>query len=262
MKLTQIKPFGLIAEATMPDMTLLDIPKEEIVTLINEFQLIIFRNFNTLADDDYCDFAKQFGNLLAWEFGDILELKIHENPANHIFNAGRVELHWDGCYLDVEPHYNLFQCVNSSDNDSGGKTLFVNAINFWEKSTPKQKELWDSVTVEYSTEKKAHYGGSLKSALFPVNPYNGKKVLRYIEAFNEDSQHINATKVAVEGYSPSESDAFLRELNYRVYQKEVMYEHTWKTGDFLMADNSNLLHGRSRFDSDQASRYIKRINIL
>lgn len=46
-----------------------------------------------------------------------------------------------------------------------------------------------------------------------------------------------------------------------LYQKEVLYTHQLEDGDFVMADNFALLHGREAFIGDN-SRYIQRINLL
>jgi alpha-ketoglutarate-dependent taurine dioxygenase len=47
-----------------------------------------------------------------------------------------------------------------------------------------------------------------------------------------------------------------------LYRDDVMYRHTWQNGDFLIADNACLLHGRSRFNTAEVTRHIKRINIM
>lgn len=262
MKLINNHPFGVIAEATEAGTTLLDIPKSDITDWLDRHQLVIFRGFDELENEPYLQLARSLGTPLAWEFGEVLDLRIMDNPPNHIFNAGRLELHWDGCYLDVEPRYNLFQCIQGAEADSGGKTLFVNGLQVWDKLSEQEKTDSADIRIVYSTEKKAHYGGTLRAPLFDTNPFNQRKVVRYIEAFNEDSQHINPTRVSVEGMSPSQSDEFLRTLNARLYKDDVMYRHTWRSGDFLIADNSSLLHGRSRFESPNCARYIKRINIV
>jgi alpha-ketoglutarate-dependent taurine dioxygenase len=262
MNITPLKPFGLIVSAGHKNESILDIEKEEITDLLNRHALIVFREYALLPDQDYTRFAKQFGPLLAWEFGEILELKIQPHPVNHIFSSGRVELHWDGAFVKDRPHYNLFQCLRGTDENAGGQTLFVNTVNVRQNAEPSQQEAWQNITIEYSTEKKAHYGGTIREPLCATSPYNNKPVIRYIEAFNEDNAKINPMAVKVDNYTPEESDRFLKQLTRRLYCDDVMYRHTWRDGDFLIADNSCLLHGRSRFSNNRVNRHIKRINIL
>ena len=262
MQLSTLLPFGIAVNAEFVGQSLLELKKEDIIDLIDKHAMLVFRGYSLLTDDQYIQFAKQFGPLLAWEFGEILELRIRTNPANHIFTAGRVELHWDGAFVENRPHYNLFQCLQGSAEDAGGETLFVNTHKVLSKANGTQLEDWEKITIEYQTEKKAHYGGRIQEPLISTNPYNGKKVIRYIEAFNEDNEQINPMHAQINAYSNADSDQFLRDFTKRLYEDDVMYNHTWKTGDFLIADNSCLLHGRSRFKSNNAQRHIKRINIL
>lgn len=262
MKITPLQPFGAVIHSDKQEQSILQVPQENILQWLNEHFLLVFRGYKLLDDSNFITFAKQFGKLLSWEFGEILELKIHPNPPNHIFTSGRVELHWDGAFVEQKPHYNLFQCLQGSDSNTGGRTLFVNGVDVLQNAAPEERALWQAITINYKTEKKAHYGGSIRSPLVCTNPYTDRSVIRYIEAFNEDNAEINPMNVRVEGYSQQDSDAFLKGFTHRLYKKDVMYQHVWKTGDFAIADNSHLLHGRSRFTRADAGRHIKRINIL
>lgn len=262
MQLSTLFPFGIAVSAEFEGQSLLELNKDNIIDLIDKHAMLVFRGYSLLDDAQYIQFAKQFGPLLAWEFGEILELKIRTNPANHIFTAGRVELHWDGAFVGDRPHYNLFQCLQGSAEGAGGETLFVNTYEVLAKANSTQLEHWKKITIDYQTEKKAHYGGRIQESLVSINPYNGEKVIRYIEPFNEDNEQINPMQARIGAYSNADSDQFLRDFTKRLYKDDVMYNHTWKTGDFLIADNSCLLHGRSRFRNNNAQRHIKRINIL
>ena len=82
---------------------------------------------------------------------------------------------------------------------------------------------WQNIIIEYKTEKKAHYGGTIREPLISRNPYNGQEVIRYIEAFNEDNESINPMQVHVASHSVSESERFLRQFTQRLYQDDVMY---------------------------------------
>lgn len=261
LNLSPLRPFGMLVYAGQAGLTLLDIPAEVISGWLDRHGLLVFRGFGLLADEDYIAFGERFGPLLQWEFGKILELKVQPRPANHIFTSGRVELHWDGAFVDNKPHYNVFQCLQGCAPGAGGQTLFVD--------TPKvlatagaELPAWRNISIEYATEKKAHYGGTIRSPLITRNSYNGREVIRYIEAYNEDNAEINPMRVSVENYSSEMSERFLREFTSRLYRDDVMYRHTWQSGDFLIADNATLLHGRSRFNTADVTRHIKRINIL
>lgn len=261
LNLSPLQPFGMLVYAGQSGMTLPDIPARVMAGWLERHALLVFRGFSLLADEDYIAFAEQFGPLLQWEFGKVLELKVQPKPANHIFTAGRVELHWDGAFVEHKPHYNVFECLQGCAADAGGQTLFVDTRKVL-AAAGAELAAWRDISIEYVTEKKAHYGGAIRSPLITKNPYNGMEVIRYIEAFNEDNAEINPMQVSVENCSKEMSERFLREFTARLYRDDVMYRHTWQSGDFLIADNASLLHGRSRFNTPDVTRHIKRINIL
>ena len=262
MKCTSVRPFGAVLQAEPSEKSILSLDPAAVRDSLVDHPLLILRGFSLVSDEDYVRFARQFGNLLAWEFGEILELKMQPDPSNHIFGRGRVELHWDGAYVDQKPHYNLFQCIRGSKPGAGGETLFVDTRAVLAGASEGQRSFWRELTLVYSTEKKAHYGGRIEAPLICENRFDNREVIRYIEPFNEDNVDINPVAVEVQGLDSDTAERFLREFNARLYASDVMYRHSWRAGDIVIADNSQLLHGRSRFRSPDDQRHIKRINIL
>ncbi len=83
-----------------------------------------------------------------------------------------------------------------------------------------------------------------------------------MEADNEDNRDINPMTATVQRFPAAESERFLHAFTRRLYGDDVMYRHSWQGGDILIADNSSLLHGRSRFTGGAAQRHLKRIHVL
>ncbi len=262
MKTTSLAPFGLTINAENKGDSLFSLSPLSVIELLNQHRLLIFKEFTPPSDADYINFAKCFGDIMAWEFGEILELKISPQPANHIFTKGRVELHWDGAFVEKKPHFNLFHCIKGSHSLSGGQTLFVDTSKVLNAATPAEIDYWSEIEIEYEMEKKAHYGGKIQSPLITVNPFDNTKVIRFIEANNEDSEEINPMQVRLVDRTAEESKKFLSSFTSRLYLDKYMYRHNWNAGDILIADNSCLLHGRSRYENNDVDRHIKRINVL
>jgi alpha-ketoglutarate-dependent taurine dioxygenase len=257
---TYLKPFGTIIQARQPGSSIADIPVHEIVELLESHRLVVLRNFSSLADDKFISFARRFGPLLKWEFGEIFNLRMQEDPANHLFRKGRVEMHWDGAYLQEVPRYSLFQCIDSS-SPKGGETIFTDTTRVLDAASPAELEQWRKLQITYRTDKKAHYSGHVTVPLVSRDKHSGALVMRFIEPFNEDNMDINPVEVVVNDMSPDEQEAFLRGVTMRLYADEAMYRHVWHANDFLIYDNNVLLHGRNRLEGN-LRRMLKRIHIM
>jgi alpha-ketoglutarate-dependent taurine dioxygenase len=191
--------------------------------------------------------------LLEWNFGEVLELEVTEKPDNYLFTNGDVPLHWDGAFAEQEPHYQLFQCLKAPLEGSGGETVFCDAIAPLNQADP----IWNEVCIAYRTEKLAHYGGEIRSPLITPHPGSGEPRIRFAEPPGKDTADLNPLFLDIEGAGPE----IVEQLRQVLYHPDNCLNHAWHDGDFLVADNFSLLHGRRPFSS-HSPRHIQRIHIL
>ncbi len=260
-KLSTINPFGVIREAKASESSVLALPITELKSLIAKHKLIVLRGFPTLKTAQFEEFAGRFGEILKWEFGSVLDLKIKEDAPNHIFTKGRVELHWDGAFIKENPRYNIFQCLEGAESNIGGETIFANTSEVWQSADDQKREIWKQTTIDYETEKKAHYGGLISNPLVDFHPDTKETRIRYIEPYNEDNAEVNPMSVSVRSVAEESEEEFLQNFTTRLYQDDVLYEHVWQKGDFLIADNNALLHGRNSFKG-VSKRHLQRVHVL
>lgn len=261
MNIQPNQPFGVVVEADgLQKLSSLD--PQAIEQLILQHSLVILRGFAPTDDEQMSAFAQCFGDLLAWDFGYVLDLKIQSDPQNHIFAKGRVELHWDGAFAAQEPRYNFFQCLKSSASSGGGETTFLNTVEFLKSLPHDQLAQWQDLTIRYQAQKKAHYGGTIETPLFSQHPTTGKTRMQFIEPFNEDNLAVNPVQTSINGLAKAQSDALLVEIIERCYQSSYFYDHRWHQGDYLLVDNHANLHGRRKFMGQGLNRALKRIHIL
>ncbi len=263
-QMNMIAPFGVELINDQPGRPITDIPAAELDALVEQHKIVLLRGFELLEPHAFKQFASSFGPMLSWkEFGEILDLRVEERPANHIFSSGRVEMHWDGAYVDVVPHYSVFQCLHSANEDGGGgETLFSDCERLLEGLSAEEFNRWQQVEIQYSTAKAAHYGGHISVPLIGAHPLNGQKTVRFIEPENEDNMEVNPVHLRVLGLDgKADESEFLRGITKRIYDPDVMYAHAWRTGDFLLADNHALLHGRAKLRGN-TSRHVQRIQVL
>ncbi|MEP6923986.1 MAG: TauD/TfdA family dioxygenase, partial [Pyrinomonadaceae bacterium] len=240
---------------------LLNLPIEELRKLAQKHRLIVLRGFAPLSEDNLIEFCSSWGALLKWNFGMVLNLFVHDVPKNYLFTNGDVPLHWDGAFAEAVPSYQFFQCLTAPLKNSGGETLFCDTVRVWEDATATQRARWRSVQITYTTDKVAHYGGQVSANLVSEHPQTGQETLRFAEPTNQDTESLNPLTLEVKGVPPEEVNQLLRDLLKTLYAPEHCYAHQWIDGDFLIADNHALLHGRRPFLA-HSPRHLQRVHIL
>ncbi len=191
---------------------------------------------------------------ISWDFGHIMELKEDEKANNYLFSQEKVPFHWDGAFLEC-PSILLFQCLEPAQK--GGETLFCDTEEILSYLTEKEKEILKKTKAHYTTEKLAHYGGTMSQQILDTHPITQRPVLRFGEMVTSKlspvTRHTNneaAEKIL------AKLDSFLNNPNFQLV-------HRWKKGDILLADNHSLLHGRKaiRSSRDAPSRHMRRIQL-
>lgn len=261
LELEEIKPFGLIVYNRAEQISLSEIDISNIVDWLANYHLLLFRGFSPFDSSEFINYARKLGPLLEWEFGELLNLRMEEKPLNHLFNSGRVEMHWDGAYLTEQPKYSIFQCLNADDTFPGGETIFTNTVKLLKSMSDDDLSEWRSMSISYKTDKAAHYGGNVEIPLICKHPHLQKEVVRFIEPFNEDNIEVNPVEVGIQGIPLERQKEKLLTVINKIYSDDVMYQHHWKKGDFLIYDNNALLHGRNKLQHN-VNRHLQRIHIL
>lgn len=256
-----LSPFGGLLEATENQSDIRQLPIAHLCQLILDYRLIVLRGFSLLERDELSSYCQRWGELLAWNFGTVLDLVVHQNPENYLFTNGNVPFHWDGAFAEAVPRFLFFQCLKAPGAGSGGESLFCDTTGVLQGATPSQRKVWQNIEITYTTEKVAHYGGKITEPLVSKHPITNSPILRFSEPLNEESVHLNPLFLEVSELPPAEHEQFLSELIASLYLPQNCFAHEWQEGDFLVADNHALLHGRNPFLSDSL-RHLQRVHIL
>ena len=253
----QLQPYGIKITANQ-DADITDLNGLDLKSLAEKHQIVLLRGFNFLEKANLVHYAKSMGALLEWGFGQVMEMQVQEMPKNYLFTNGPVPFHWDGAFHQV-PSFLLFHCIQAPLPESGGETIFCNTQLLWQQANAAERRQWQTYSLNYKTEKLAHYGGAIQVPLVQQHPVTHETILRFAEPV--PATLLNPVEASVEQLAPVESADFFNSLAERCYQPHYCYSHTWQENDFLIADNHALIHGRNAFKAF-SPRHLRRIQVL
>ena len=249
-------PFGLVITSVEQGTALDSVSIPMLVEWIKSDRVVVLRGFRPLNDEQLSGFCSGLGEVLEWDFGPINELRVQSDAKNYLYTNHEVPLHWDGAFVGRIPRYIFFQCEDASPGN-GGETLFCDTVRLLKDADSREVNLWKQISIRYSTEKIAHYGGSFVSHLLSTHPVSGENTIRFAEPVKD----LNPVSLDISGLPKQAVDGFLDDLGKRMRNPKYCYAHDWRTGDIVIADNHALLHGRRAFRQD-AKRHLRRVNIL
>jgi alpha-ketoglutarate-dependent taurine dioxygenase len=256
-KRTSLSPFGLEVTARELGMELGAIRAADLQEWVREHRVVVLRRFAPPKGEALPEFAGTLGEILTWEFGAVNELRARAEARNYLYTDHAVPFHWDGAFAGRIPRYIVFHCEDAPPPGGGGETLFCDTLRLLERVGPEQRETWRRVRITYSTERIAHYGGTFTSPMLETDPQTRREVLRFAEPVED----LNPVRLQIQGIPPEEHASLLRQMHALLRDPGLCYQHPWRPGDVLIADNVALLHGRNAF-RDPERRSIRRVNVL
>lgn len=262
LPVTQIpqRPFGLVLQNNTADADLHAISPPILEQLVVDSKVLVLRGFRPLEKEDLVEYCQNWGEILTWDFGAVLDLFLHEDPKNYLFSRGDVPYHWDGAFARATPRFFLFQCLRAPAADGGGETIFCDTTEVIRQAGEETRRLWQSIDITYTTEKVEHYGGRVTAPLMATHPTTGAPTLRYAEPLDPE-HYLNPLFLTVSGIPEQDAEPLMADLYDRLRRPDVCYHHRWLDGDIVVADNHALLHGRNAFRGD-SSRHLQRIQII
>jgi alpha-ketoglutarate-dependent taurine dioxygenase len=250
-----LHPLGFLVQAEHDGADLRSFDIRRAREAVTRHRLLVLRGFKPFdSKEALADYCTNWGELLLWDFGAVFEVVEHDNPTNYLFTSGSVPYHWDGAFAKQVPWLQVFQCLESPGSDAGGETLFCDTVKLLQEVDPATRVRWEKTTISYFTEKVAHYGGKITAPLIGRHPRTGEATLRFAEPANADTAKLNTPELEIHGLSADEANAFITELRQGLYDTRYVYAHAWQPGDYVIADNHALLHGRSPYRGGLARR--------
>lgn len=253
-----LHPFGVKIISHDTNLCASSLEASMLKALLAHNHLVLLKNFSSPSAETLTTFSKNIGEILAWEFGHIMEMKPDKKAKNYLFTHNRVPFHWDGAF-HKEPSFLVFHCISAPEEEAGGETIFSNTECILDNLSREERDYLASVEMTYETEKLAHYGGKISVPLIQKHPKTKRDILRFAEPVPTD--FLNPVSVSVNHASEENTQAIIQLLTTHCYDEKNTYTHQWQENDLLIVDNFSLLHARNAF-SKQSDRHLRRIQIL
>ena len=170
---------------------------------------------------------------------------------------GEMMFHSDGAYAKPYRYTLLFALEIPS---VGGNTLFANMYKAYEALPDNLK-----ILLKKCHAKHMYYAGSVLKDKPASDSLSGTRIHPLFIAHEETGRTaLYASRLLttrIEEMAPKESDAILEQLINAAEKSEVIYEHKWPPGDFVMWDNRCVNHARTDF-SEGERRLLRRTTVV
>jgi taurine dioxygenase len=235
---------------------------------ILDHQVLVLPDQN-MSEDDHVRFTEMWGSMPVRDryknrnekrLGNekiMLVTNVRENgkPIGSLPD-GEVMFHSDGAYDEHPYKYTLLFSIDIPS--AGGNTLFANMYLAYETlpedlktklATYHGRNLYYSGTMR-KDEQVGEYSGCTDHPLFVKHDETGRTSI-YISRLITDS---------IPELEAAESESLLAELLEHCEREELIYEHRWSEGDFVMWDNRCVTHARRDFPENER-RLLRRTTI-
>lgn len=236
--------------------------------------VLLFRN-QSLTVEQQRDFASHFGPLAerlvppdpekaknAPNWKEMMIISNEVGPDGEPLGAlgqGEMWFHTDKCYVERPHRFSfLYGLVIPSE---GGHTKFASLVAAYDRLSDEMKKKLDGKMVmqghEYGAGRRLNIDADLakvhhhRQPLVVKNPWSGRKGL-YVASQNT---------MWIEGMARDESERTLNALFDLCESPDLIYEHVWKVGDFIMWDNLSCLHARTDWPKEEL-RKLRRCTVI
>jgi len=187
----------------------------------------------------------------------VTNIKVDGQPIG-AFGEGEFWFHIDSGYTPRPYKYTFLYAIELPS--TGGNTLFSNMYKAYEAVPPALKaKLMGRKALhihEYKRSEKANLAADISGIphfyhpVFITHPDTGRRTL-FVDRL---------MTARIEGLEADESEAIVEQLYEIGERPELIFEHVWKLGDFLMWDNRCTIHARTDFPKGEP-RLLRRCTV-
>ena len=237
--------------------------------------VLLFPGQDVTEEEELC-FAANFGKLgtrsrkadarpegADYHAGVMLVGNIKDEQGNYAASLpdGEMYFHHDMCYMP-KPHKGTMLYALEVPS-TGGNTLFANLYKAYETLPADLKERLRNVEAQHGYYAGRHVTPEILKSL-SIERVSDNWAHPVFTSHEETSRTVlyvsRLLTQALRGLSEDEGDDILDQLLDHVEKPELVYEHVWLPGDFVIWDNRCLNHARTDFSAGE-TRLLRRTTV-
>jgi len=195
------------------------------------------------------NFANSIGSVRRTNFGEHFDVKSKPNPNDLAYTSLHLTPHTDNPYRNPVPCIQILHCIENEV--SGGLSTLVDGYTVTEDLKKKHPEFYQILTKVKVRFKFIDNEVVLEdwSELIKLNDKKEFKQVRFSPRLDY-VPIINKSELDLYYKARKKLSELYKSNNYRI-------EFKLMPGDLLMMDNYRLLHGRTKFDPNEGSRFLQ-----
>lgn len=174
---------------------------------------------------------------------------------------GDMMYHSDGQYDEHPYRYTMLYALEVPS--TGGNTLFANLYKAYDTLSADLKQLLANVEAQHGYYAGRHVTPEILATL-GITRVDDNWVHPVITAHEETGRPVlyisRLLTLGLKGLPRDEGDALLDQLLDHVEREDLIYEHVWTPGDFVIWDNRCLNHARTDFPGGER-RLLRRTTV-
>ena len=257
-------PCGLIIRPVDGSPSARCIPIEKARQLSVNFSPVILRGFSETLDETlYIEKAHEAGKILTWTFGIVQKVKDAGNNTkmgNNVTSNEAMPMHFDGMFkfeertdpitgetrkVQVPPGFQFFSAIATAPEGTG-YTLFASSRLFFQYlDSPYNAERFEK--IKWNMDNDGFWNAKLKDLpLIVRHPVTNAPCLRWHEPWDETQTKFSTCKVTLS----NDDEEIVDIITNLLYDFRVCLRFTWHVGDWLISDNTSMLHTRTGYTSE------------
>ncbi|MFE1551859.1 TauD/TfdA family dioxygenase [Streptomyces sp. NPDC058718] len=177
---------------------------------------------------------------------DLLRLQGRTDPGAVINGRGALPLHTDGLLLGQQVDLIVLYAADVQGPDAADGTVVCDQLSAWRDLPEDLRTILESREFQYRGRDSSHFPDDVQDGWVTVpvhRDYGRVRSLNITLPFADDAEA--GWEVRVNGLDEPTTEAFFADLGRWLHAPEYCYTHHWRTGDLLVIDNQQTLHGRT-----------------